>query len=86
MLQQLQPPFDLHLSSVSELGLEIFHDGVQLCISINLQSLLSSNLSFQIHGRWGKGPPGGVKIFTEICGCTLHTEGEGPSLLCAPLW
>ena len=27
MLQQLQPPFDLHLSSVSELGLEIFHVG-----------------------------------------------------------
>ena len=45
MLQQLQPPFDLHLSSVSELGLEIFHDGVQLCISINLQSLLKSVLS-----------------------------------------
>ena len=80
MLQQLQPPFDLHLSSVSELGLEIFHVGVQLCISINLQSLLSSNLSFV--GREGS-PPGGVKIFTKICGCSLHiahTEREGASL------
>ena len=60
MLQQLQPPFDLHLSSVSELGLEIFHVGVQLCISINLQSLLSSNLSFV-----SKFMAGGEKVLLE---------------------